>query len=78
MKKGLFEFIITSAHDREKLTCEICIDNELVAEITQETEVILLEIYPPRANQYWVFPLDEFKEALDFGKRYLIDGSIQH
>lgn len=74
MKNGLFEFIIISAHDRENLTCEICADDELVAEITQETETVLIEIYPPQDRQCWIFPLNEFKEALDFGVRYLKDG----
>ena len=76
MIKGMFEFTIVSAYDREKLTCEICYKNEIIAEITQENDELNLEIYPPQSDDCWEVPLLDFQNALEFGKEYL-KGSIQ-
>lgn len=46
MINGLFEFTIVSGYDREKLTCEISYKNEIVAEISQDTDKLLLENIP--------------------------------
>ncbi len=72
MKKGLFEFTIVSAYDREKLTCEISYKNEIIAEISQETNEFMLEIYPSKMNKWWEIPLAAFQQALEDGKNHLL------
>ncbi len=72
MIKGLFEFTIVSAYDREKLTCEITYKNEIIAEISQETDVLMLEIYSPQKEKWWEVSLLDFQQALEDGKNYLL------
>ena len=47
-----FEYLITSSPEREKLSCEIYYQDEILAEIFQETTEFLLEIYPSK-NKKW-------------------------
>ena len=72
MIKGLFEFNIVSAFDREQLTCEICYKNEIVAEISQETDELMIEIFAPNQDSWWEIPLLAFQQALEDGKNYLL------
>lgn len=73
MIKGLFEFTIVSAYDREKLTCEICYKNEMIAEISQETGELMIEIYPSFDKmKCWEIPLLDFQQALEEGKKFLL------
>ena len=67
-----FEFIIGSPTDREKLICEIYYKEKIIAELSQETTDLILEIYPLKENQYWIVPLDEFQNALEFAKNHLL------
>lgn len=73
MIKGLFEFTIVSACDREKLTCEICYKKEIIAEISQETDELMLEIYHSQKNKWWEVPLEAFQQALEDGKNFLLE-----
>lgn len=72
MRKDEFEFIIASPTDREKLICEIYYNNELICEISQETNELILEIYSPQENQWWEIPLFKFQNALDIAKKHLL------
>ena len=74
MKKGEFKYSILSAHDREKLTCEISFNNEIIAEISQEEGELLLEIFPPQFEKWWEVSLEDFQKVLEEGKRYLKSG----
>ncbi|WP_059062547.1 hypothetical protein [Candidatus Protochlamydia naegleriophila] len=67
-----FTFVITSSTEREKLAYEIYYKDELIAEITQETEHPLLEIYPLKENKWWAIPLEDFQQALSYAKNHLI------
>lgn len=67
-----FNFIIGSPTDREKLICEIYYKNEIIAEISQETSEMMLEIYFSQTNPYWTIPLDQFLKALEFAKNHLL------
>lgn len=69
-----FELLICSSCDLEKLTCEIYYKNEIIAEISQETSELKLEIYAPQKNQWWTIPLVQFQEILEFAKNYLKKG----
>jgi hypothetical protein len=63
MKKH--EVILASPPDREKLVAEISVDHEVWAEINQETEQLVLEIYPRRDGKAWVLQLNEALEAVE-------------
>jgi hypothetical protein len=76
MIKGLFEFTIVSAYDREKLTCEICYKKEIVAEISQIRMKLIIELYPPSTEGWWEFPLAAFQYALEDGKNHLIGNDL--
>lgn len=71
MKIKEFELIICSPVSNEKLTCEIYYKSELLAELSQETDVLLLEIYSFSKGKMWVLPLGEFQEVLERAKKHL-------
>lgn len=72
MKKGEFEYLIGSPFDREKLICEIYYNKELLAEISQEDNNLMIELYPPKSSNFWIIPLSSLQEALEFGKNHLL------
>jgi len=72
MISGDFEFIIASPFDREKLICEIYYKGEIIAEISQETEELALEIYPTLKKKYWEIPLAQFQKTLEDAKNHLL------
>lgn len=69
-----FKFLICSPVDREELTCEIYYKNEICAEISQETDEFILEIYPTQTNKWWTFHLNDFQQALEYAKNHLLSG----
>jgi hypothetical protein len=71
MLKGNFELLICSPIDREKLTCEIYYLGEMLAEISQETDELLLEIYPPKTKKWWDIPLLQFQQIIEDAKNHL-------
>lgn len=58
---GIFEILITSPPDREKLVAEIWFEKNLIAEVNQENEILEIEIYP---TEKLVFPVKDFYLAL--------------
>jgi hypothetical protein len=76
MLKDDFEFLIASAPDREELTCEIYYKGELIAEISQETSVMLVEVYPPPKARWLTMPLLELQEAFEVGRKHLLGEPI--
>ena len=72
MKHNNFEFIIGSPVEREKLICEIYYKGEILAEISQETDELMLEIYPSQNQKWWEIPLISFQNALEEAKKYLL------
>lgn len=71
-----FEFIIASPFDRERLVCEIYYKNEIIAEISQETEELILELYPHPTEKCWKIPYVQFQKALVHAKNHLLNGKI--
>ena len=63
-----FEILITSPPDREKLVAEIWSDENLVAEINQESDNLEIEIY---ASEKLVFSLDDLIEIFERAKKRL-------
>lgn len=66
-----FEFLIGSPIDRENLICEIYYNKQVIAEISQETEELQLEIYCPDRSGTLSVSLDEFQNALNQAKQLL-------
>ncbi len=73
MIKGPFEIVILGALHRKNLTCEISYNEEILAEITQESNELMLEIFPPFSKKYWEIPLVAFQEALEEAKHFLLE-----
>ncbi|MBA3238012.1 MAG: hypothetical protein H0T62_06635 [Parachlamydiaceae bacterium] len=67
-----FELVITSPVNLEKLVCEIYYKNEIIAEISQETENLVIEIFSSQNGEWWTFPLAHFQEALEKAKKHLL------
>jgi hypothetical protein len=63
-----FEILIASPPDREKLVAEIWSDDNLLAEINQESDNLEIEIY---ASEKLVFSLDDLMEILERAKERL-------
>ncbi|MFA6916606.1 MAG: hypothetical protein WC222_09430 [Parachlamydiales bacterium] len=72
MSENDFTFLIGSPVDKENLICEIYYKDEMLAEISHESQEFIIEIYPPEINKWWTFPLLEFQEALEYAKNHLI------
>lgn len=72
MGKSDFSFLIVSPDNREQLTCEIYYKNEILAEVSQETDVLIIDIFAKDTQKWWSIPLDELQEALEYAKRHLL------
>jgi len=66
------EIIIASLPDREKLVAELWYENKQWGELSQEQDIIKLELYSNPGDKYWIFEFDEVLEALKQAKRKLI------
>lgn len=62
---------ICSPPDRKFLVAEIMLDNEQVAELNQEQNALLLEIYPRRDGQPWIVSYEVLLKALTKAKKRL-------
>ena len=66
-----FELIIGSPFNKNKLTCEIYYKNEIVAEISQESDELIIEIYPSTTQPWLALPLKKFQQVLDQATSHL-------
>ena len=67
-----FRITIASLPDRENLVAEISYKNKQVAEINQETNNLIIQIYSYKDNGYWEFSLEEFQKVIEEAKQKLI------
>ena len=67
-----FDYLITSDINREKLSCEIYYQDEIFAEITQETDELIIEIYSCRKERWWKIPLNDLFDAISYGRQHLL------
>ncbi|MBN9378044.1 MAG: hypothetical protein BGO14_00975 [Chlamydiales bacterium 38-26] len=51
---------------------EFVIGSPYVAEISQETSELILEIYPMSSQEYLSLPLVKFQEAIEKAKHHLM------
>ena len=70
---GKFEIIIASLPNKENLVADIYYNNLNWAQISQETEAIMIRFYPPEYTPFWEFNLDEALEILEMAKKRMID-----
>lgn len=72
---GLFRVDICSLQDREKLVADVVVlsepMNESVAEVNQESDQLMIELYPRASGEPWMFPYEEFMAALRRAKERL-------
>jgi hypothetical protein len=68
----MIEILIASLPDREKVVAELWLDQEMLAEINQEQDILMLECYPGFEGRAWAVPLDEFVAALNTAKEKLV------
>jgi len=64
-----FRILIASLPDRENCVCEIYYQNIEWAEISQESNEVLVQFYPHPYCDYWEFPLDVALEVLSVAKK---------
>lgn len=73
--KDKFVFVVANDNVREKLFCEISFNGELVAEINQETDRLRIVIFERRNKKPWDFDLEQFQDAIEYGRKHLLKGS---
>ncbi|MCI0382221.1 MAG: hypothetical protein L0207_04120 [Chlamydiae bacterium] len=68
-----FRITIASLPDREHLVAEIIYEGVQWAEISQETDELVIQFYSHPRQKYWEFSFDEALEALEIAKKKLLD-----
>ena len=68
-----FRIIIASLPDRERPVAEIAYDNVQWAEISQETDEIIVQFYPHPRQKCWEFSFDEAIKILQQAKDKLLN-----
>ncbi|NGX48222.1 MAG: hypothetical protein K1000chlam3_01612 [Chlamydiae bacterium] len=67
-----FRITIASLPDREEIEAEILYDGVQWAEISQETDELVVQFYSHPRQKFWEFPLDEALEAPEKAKKKLL------
>ncbi len=62
---------IASVPDREKLVAELWVGHRQWAELSQENETLLLEIYPSSGNSAWSLDYEDTMNGLMQAKQKL-------
>jgi len=70
---GKFEITVGSLPDKNNLVADIFYDNVQVAEISNENNELLIQIYFYENKDYWEFSLDEFQKVVEKAKQRLIE-----
>jgi len=74
-----FRILIASPPDRERLVAELYLEDEQVAEISQEViGKFLVEIFPKLSGRPWSFDLSSFQLALNASADCLVGGHISN
>jgi len=67
-----FSITVNSLPDRENLVAEIYYKNYQVAEISQETDESIIQIYSYKEKDCWEFLLEEFQKVIEEAKKKLL------
>ncbi len=68
-----FEITVNSLPDRDNLVAEIYYKNYQFAEISQETNKLIVQFYPHPKEAYWEFSIDEILKVIERAKKRLIE-----
>ncbi len=68
-----FKIIIASLPNRERPVAEIAYENVQWAEISQETDELIIQFYPHPRQEYWEFSFNEAFEVLEKAKKSLLN-----
>lgn len=63
---------LASPPDREKVVVQLMVDNEQVAEVSQETESLQIEIYGRQDGKPWVLDFDDLMLAFRKARAKLV------
>lgn len=66
-----FRITVASLPDREQLVAEILYEGIQWAEVSQETNELIIQFYSHPRKKYWEFSLEEALQALDLAKKNL-------
>jgi len=67
-----FRITVNSLPDRENLVAEIYYKHYQVAEISQETNELIIQIYSYKDKDCWEFSLEKFQKVIEEAKQKLI------
>ena len=67
-----FRITIASLPDREEVVAEVLYDNVQWAEISQESDELLIQFYPHPRQEYWEFSAEEAIKTLQQAKDKLL------
>jgi hypothetical protein len=70
----MIEILIASPYYKEKLVAELWIDNQQIAEINQEQEVLMVEVHSSLDGKPWTVSYDDLLSALKRAKNRLVGG----
>ena len=68
-----FRITIGSLPDRENLVADIFYKSIQVAEISQEKEELIIQLYCYKDKDHWEFSLEEFQKIVEKAKRRLLE-----
>jgi hypothetical protein len=66
-----FKIDIASPPDRDKLVAQIMVGNEQCAEINQDGDELVIELYGRQDGQPWAFSYSSFASTLEAAKAKL-------
>jgi hypothetical protein len=72
-----FRITIGSLPDKEQLVADIFYDNVQWAEVTQETDELIVHFYSHPRQKYWEFNLENALEILAKAKKQLLGLDIR-
>jgi hypothetical protein len=68
-----FRITIASLPDRENLVAEILYDGVQWAEISQESDDLIVQFYSHPSKKYWEFSMNDALSALEIAKARLLN-----
>jgi hypothetical protein len=68
-----FRITVASLPDREHLVAEVLYEGLQWAEISQETDKLVVQFYSHPRKSCWEFPFDEALRVLEMAKNKLIE-----
>ena len=67
------EIVIASLPDREKVVAELWIEDKQIAEISNENDELIVEIYSTTGQDSVMIPFKDLVQALEEAKKSLVE-----